>query len=92
MKITLEFDSDNEDDMERYKDMMNATKYKCVIDSASNEIFRPARKHGYSDETIRNLIANSGENEDGYNNGVELIGQLEEMWYNLFREYNLEDL
>jgi len=91
MKITLEFDSNNEDDMERYETMMKASKYQAVIESVRNEIFRPARKHGYPDSNINKLIEDCGVTHEQYGRGEEIISKLEEIWGEILERYEIKD-
>lgn len=52
MKINLEYD--NEDDALA---ALKGWKLQAAIDEVGNEVFRPARKHGYPDEEINKIIA-----------------------------------
>lgn len=85
MKITIEFDSENPEDMERHDEMMKASKYRSVIDRVSNEIFRPAREHGYSDRNVERLMVECGDKAD------ELVGELERLYCEILSEYGIDD-
>lgn len=60
--------------------------YRCLHEIC-HEIFRPARKHGYSDQKLNEAV----ENPDLEH--VEIIGLLEEKFYEILRdnEVSLED-
>lgn len=54
MKATLEFDlPEDKDDLLL---ALNATKYTIALDEIGNQVFRPARKHGYSNPLVQTLI------------------------------------
>lgn len=53
-----------------------------AIEQIGNEVFRPARKHGYSDVIIAQLLEKCGEA------GTELIWHLEQKYYEILRENN----
>lgn len=59
MKIYLQFNSENIEDMERYERIMAAERMAQTLFQIRNEIFRPARKHGYSDKLLNKLLENS---------------------------------
>lgn len=93
MKVTLEFDP-----VESYEDRLemnralNATNAYMALQEIGNVIFRPARKHGYINSKLRDMI----EELDGANltfTGEDLIGELEEMYNNILTTYvNMNDL
>jgi len=81
MKANLEFNLP-EDDME-FKQASKAGAAFAALDDIKNEIFRPARKHGYSDENIRALLEKIGED------GNELIGLLESKLYEILNNHEV---
>jgi hypothetical protein len=56
--------------------------YSALWDIAQ-EVFRPARKHGYSDPEILNYLINSTEDAE------ELIYLLEKKFYDILRDKNI---
>ena len=56
MKVFLKFDDDNADDRESLKEMMQASRMSLALWMIANDVFRPARKHGYSDTELSQLI------------------------------------
>jgi hypothetical protein len=76
----LQFNLEDPQTNRAFKRACSATDAYQVLDCIANEIFRPARKHGYDDESL--------------NDNEEVIGKLEDMFYELLCEYNinLDDL
>jgi len=71
--------------------MLKSGSMCALIAEVTNQIFRPARKHGYPDKEIEALIDACGEDKDGYSIGCELIGKLERKYYELLKEYDLDE-
>ena len=86
MKTYLSFNDQSEDDREKLKDVLQATDMKIALQEIGEEVFRPARKHGYAAHPELNKLLN--ENDDV---GIA-IGLLEEMFYQILkdREVSLE--
>jgi hypothetical protein len=93
-KATLTFSIPEE--TEEFKDAVHVQDYKNVISAVEENIFRPARKHGYSDKNIQELInaiddliknTQFGEfskhPKDSYGplNATDLIAMLEQKYY-----------
>ncbi len=55
-KIIVEFHIKDPYDLEEYNNFMRGQQLRDVIDDITNEIWRPARKHGYSDPAIQKLL------------------------------------
>ena len=88
MKAKLEFDlNEFEDRIEHIMAIKGKDAYLALYDVAFS-IFRPARKHGYEDNELNKLLEKSGEE------GAELIGKLEDLFYKVLeeREIDLETL
>lgn len=95
MKATLTFNLPEEH--EEHEDAINGSKYKYQLDEVGNTVFRPARKHGYSDNRIQKLMealdtlsekygAEVGLEKSEYGStpgGTELIGLLESLFYSV---------
>jgi hypothetical protein len=63
----------------------------------SQEIFRPARKHGYDNSKIQRLLEKADETkvispdgEEEYGAGTELVSELESMFYRVLEEFNIK--
>lgn len=84
--LTLEFpaETDSESAMRR---VLNADVAYAAIWDIAQEIFRPARKHGYPDTTTQHELDRAGEA------GAELVHLLEKRFYKILEDHriNLED-
>jgi|APGre2960657505_1045072.scaffolds.fasta_scaffold01538_8 hypothetical protein len=95
MKITLE--AQDYDDQEKLKRMLNAENAYRALRDIRDEIFRPARKYGYTDKKIINvldaadtvLVREEKLNEE-YGAGTELIGLLEEKFFDLLKDHLID--
>jgi len=67
-------------------DMIKARDMKIALWDIAQEIFRPARKHGYSNSKVQDLLDKCG--DDGY----ELVSELEDMFYEILRDRGLGDI
>ena len=85
MKIT--FETTDYEDEAKIRRMINADGAYRALHEIANEIFRPARKHGYPDQTISDLLNSADVSNDA---GTELIGALEEKFYELLRENKVD--
>ena len=90
MKATLSFTLPEE--QEEFKIACDAGKLHGVLWDTGQEVFRPARKHGYSDVKIQNLLNKLDEikTEEGYGAGTELVNLLEQKFYELLNLRNIE--
>lgn len=81
MKAILEFNLPEE--TQEYVDHMNGPKYAIAMEEVTQQVFRPARKHGYPEnsEIAQALKAIP----DGQ--GEDLIGLLEQEYHRIIREY-----
>jgi hypothetical protein len=75
MKATLEFQLP--EDQEELDSALNANKYYSILFEIRNQIFRPSRKHGYSDPEIQALVESLGDK------GHDLIQMLEQKFNEL---------
>jgi len=92
-KATLKFNLNDPDDRSEHKRAVNATNVYIALNEIANEVFRPARKHGYQDSKLNKMIELSGENEEGYNIVELAIGMLEDKFYEILssRGIDLDD-
>lgn len=87
MKSELKFEYDTEDyqDKLEIKRIMKSQEVFTALHEVGEKIFRPARKHGYSDEKLRDLLNKS-------EHGNEIISLLEEKYHDILRESEILDL
>lgn len=81
MKITLEFDTNKEDGNEEAKtaiSAINIDRYNSAIWDISQDIFRPARKHGYPNKELQDLLK-----KDGVTETIEI---LEKMFFDILHD------
>lgn len=97
MKGIIEFNLPEE--QEEFDTAVKAADLKAALWEIAQQVFRPARKHGYSDGRIQELLEKAdtlrvpNENgEAGYEPevGTELVSQLEKLFYSILEEYNIE--
>lgn len=82
---------------------INAGNLQAAIWDVSQEVFRPARKHGYSDSTLQRLveqldvIVDAVEKADdwptdeyGPMNATDLIGLLEKRFYDILEHHGVQ--
>lgn len=87
MKAILEFNLNDEEDLRKYKLSLNAENLSLFIWELEQHLFRPARKHGYSEQDncsqkLNRLLASFPEVQ-------ETINALEEYYYKLKQDNNI---
>lgn len=86
--ITIKLDLSKEEDRYEYEHIRKATNYASALEDVGNYIFRPARKHGYSEQEIQDLVTKldtlAGDAEPG---ATELIRLLELLFYEILSEH-----
>lgn len=88
-KVTIQFNLPDERDDHYHA--MHAAEYHTALWEIANQVFRPARKHGYGDSKINEIIEKlDAHYPDGGEGATELIGLLEEKFYKIIRQYNVE--
>jgi len=98
MKAILEFNLDEREDSMNHKRAIKATDAFIALQAIADQIFRPARKHGYGDKRLNELIETSREiiGGDGCEThlGSEIISVLEDRFYKILKDLdvNLDDL
>lgn len=85
MIAILKYNLDKPEDKVDHHLAMQASKLARLLDFVEQEIFRPARKHGYTDTKLQALL-------DTTEQGVELIGKLEKLYYEFKRELDIHDI
>lgn len=97
MKATLSFNLPEERD--EFETAVNAGKYRSALWEVMQRIFRPARKHGYSNMRIQTLLDTTdsvkvpsmdGYTEDAVGAGTELVAELEKLFYEILQEEGIE--
>ncbi len=74
MKAILEYNLP--EDQEDFTRATKALDMELALWDIANEVFRPARKHGYADQELNALAENN----------TELIGLLEQKFYAILEE------
>lgn len=101
MKGILEFDLPVE--QEEFQAAVSAPDMKAALYDIGQEVFRPARKHGYPDAYLQRLLDKANEvtiatYDDATKGpcdgcvGTELIGQLEKLFYEILQRHGVEIL
>lgn len=74
-------------------DAITALKLRAALSDVREKIFRPARKHGYSNnrvKTVLDKIAANRVSEDDEDTGEQLIYELEQVFNEILNHYNIE--
>ena len=79
MKTIMVFNDSSEGDVLKLQDCLQATAMKLALSEIGDKVFRPARKHGYPDNSDLNDLLNKEE-------VCEAIGILEEKFYEILRD------
>lgn len=89
MKASLVFTLPEESS--EFETAVKASDMKVALWGIGQEIFRPARKHGYNDHRIQQLLELIDDKMGQDNPGAtELIGMLEQMFYDIINERNID--
>jgi hypothetical protein len=80
-KVTITYLADDEFDRLEAKRALSVTDVYMALGEIINQVFRPARKHGYADKALRDLCE-----QDAV---VEAIGLLEEKFHAILHEHNV---
>lgn len=99
-KAILEFSLPEE--TEEFETAVKAGSLSAALFEVGQRVFRPARKHGYPDQKLQELLNKLDEIEvdtcDGdlssvvykVGAGSELVSALEKLFYGVLREYGVE--
>lgn len=94
MKAKLEFDLDDPSERLEHERCIKATKAYIALHEIGERLFRPARKHGYSDPMLNNLLETSREIIGGEGHetklGFEVVSKLEDMFYQILQECDVD--
>ena len=92
-KGKLEFDLDDLEDRKAFIRASKADDLSRVLYEIGQQVFRPARKHGYQDNSINDIINKFNDvPQDEENTATALIGMLEEKFYEIIKEYDVSNL
>jgi hypothetical protein len=84
IEVTIRFTGETVSEVqEEAQNALKASDYLRALQDIRQEIFRPARKHGYPDTKLNELL-------NGDENVAEAIGLLEEKFSDLMREYEID--
>jgi hypothetical protein len=95
MKGILQFDLDCVNDKLAHTRAVNATSAYLALWDVGQEVFRPARKHGYLDLPELNALLRPNDEDTETSKAVrEAISMLEKRFYEILehRGINLDDL
>lgn len=84
MKATLKFDLTDSDQVGEFHRAVKAGDAYSALWEIAQEIFRPARKHGYSDTRIVAMMGQCGEHAEG------LVAELERRFWEILSERNID--
>lgn len=79
-KATLRFNLEDPEDRHEFERMNAAASMANALWTISQEVFRPARKHGYPDTELRELTDHE----------VEVIGLLEKKFYEILNDNEVD--
>ena len=88
MKANLTFNLDDLSDRLSHKRCVNSLNAYIALCDISNIIFRPARKYGYNDSKIKELLEKL--TEDQQQTVYEIIGELEDLYINILNDNNID--
>ncbi len=72
------------EEQEEFDTARRGINFSIALERVGNEIFRPARKHGYQDAEIQKIV-------DEHEWATALIGLLEERFYEILTEEDAHD-
>lgn len=78
MEVTMSFKLPDDD--YEYRHAVKGYAYYMALTDIAEDIFRPARKHGYPDKSIQDLLDELGDK------GYDLIDILEQQFYEILSE------
>lgn len=86
VKLEMEFDGEDRFDRQALIRTIKADDLYAALHDVAQEVFRPHRKHGYSDAKLQKLL---DENESSY----DVVEILEKLFYEILENYgiNLDD-
>jgi len=89
-KATITWDLSEFEDRMDFKQKMKASELTNALWEIQQQVFRPARKHGYPDKELAKLYDACGDTEEGYSLAEELIGKLEDKFCQLLADNDID--
>lgn len=93
-KAVLEFDLSEPGERESFEKTVRADAAFMALWDIRQEIFRPARKHGYRDLRLSKLLdvqgGGSAEDVAGVDEKIELVMELERLFNDILRKNGLD--
>jgi hypothetical protein len=89
MKAILEFNLDDNDDEESHRLALKAGKLYSALWDIRQNVFRPARKHGYANDGVNILLRTMSESER--EKAMALVGELERMFSEILDGHGLSE-
>lgn len=84
MKATISFSLPEEAD--ELDTALKAGKMQAALQEVRDRVFRPARKHGYSDMRMKQFCDENGELKDDV---ADAIGVLEEIYFEIINDFDI---
>lgn len=81
--VTLQFSIEDKYEEQELRRALNANNAYSALWEIAQEVFRPARKHGYADPKIEQAMQNKELNHE------EIVGLLEEKFFDIIRDHNI---
>lgn len=82
-EVTIKFSVEDQYEEQALRRTLNAGRAYSALWDIAQEIFRPARKHGYSDPKLGEAMRNKEIDHE------EIIGMLEEKFFEILRENSI---
>ncbi len=81
--VTIRISCDDPEDDKAVRRLVSADRVYFALHDIHNDVFRPARKHGYADPGMQALMDKAGDV------GVELVGALERMFFSILEDHQV---
>lgn len=85
MEISITINTDEPSDNKEVIRLLKGNLGFIALHSIMQQVFRPARKHGYPDKKLQTLLDKIG--DDGY----DLISELEDLAQSIIDDYEIND-
>jgi hypothetical protein len=82
-RINIEYYIETYEDNTEFLDTLKAADMRAALLAIREEVFRPARKHGYMNATLQGLMNDT-------ETSVELVGLLEDMYNDILDRYDVK--
>lgn len=85
-KVTIELELSDEEDHLKLRRMLSVDRVYEAMDSVTDEVFRPARKHGYSEARLSKFFDEKTVPIEEINRRIELVGALEDLFFECLKD------